>query len=65
MCMHACMCVCMYICTLFFFFFCRMLRCTRLDDVDGLLLMGWSSDVDLLLDVVFPLGFLALTDVWL
>ena len=49
----------------FFFFFCIMLRCARLDHADGLLLMGWSSDVDLLLGVVFPLGFLALTDVWL
>ena len=49
----------------FFLSFFRVLRCTRLDDADGLLLMGWSKDVDLLLDVVFPLGFLALTDVWL
>jgi len=50
---------------LLLFFFCRMRRCTRLNGANGLLLMGWSSDVDLLLDVVFPLGFLALTDVWL
>ena len=41
-----------------------MLWCARLDDGDGLLQMCWSSDVDLLLDVVFPLGFPVLTDVW-
>ena len=40
-----------------------MLRRARLDDADGLLLMGWSSDVDLLLDVVFPFGFPGITDV--